>query len=525
MRQEKINIRPTTGVYATYKNLRYEPWTALAEFIDNSTQSYFDHKSELKNLEDFKKLTIEISYCTDDNGEDVLTIKDNAYGMESDDFYRAIVLDKPPIITTGRNEFGMGLKTAACWFGSYWTVISSRYGSEYEYRASVDVKELSLTKEDSINQDINEVSKDSHYTIIEIRNLNKKITGSRTIGKVKTFLSSIYRQDIRNHELDLYYNGETLTFEDPEIYIDAEENNKLWKEEIEFNIDHKGKKLVTRGFIAIRKKASVSGAGLTLLRRGRVIIGGAEENYRPKELFGDSNSFAYQRVFGELHMDNWPVTQAKDNFDWNDEALEEKFIEALKPLIKPFKEKAEDIRVRKTTSQKQVVVDAIENLKSFGIIDDSTIEFTDLPQTSTIKESNSENIEQEKEETLVSVKHGDTSIQFNETAISHISIVRGNNKYNLDLEYNNNISQWLSISRIHEDEKTNVYGVKLNMTHPFFYKLTNNKDFIDIMTRFVLCMVIAEVEAGLTSTDDGKVEVDLIRLKMNKLLEEYCNIK
>jgi hypothetical protein len=43
-----INIRPTTGVYATYKNIKYDAWTAIAEFVDNSTQSYYDHEKELK---------------------------------------------------------------------------------------------------------------------------------------------------------------------------------------------------------------------------------------------------------------------------------------------------------------------------------------------------------------------------------------------------------------------------------------------------------------------------------------------
>ncbi|MDE7328286.1 MAG: ATP-binding protein [Clostridia bacterium] len=514
MEQKKINIRPTTGVYATYKNLRYEPWTALAEFIDNSTQSYFDHKSELRGLENFKTLKIEIAYETNSDGQDVLTIKDNAFGMESDDFFRAIVLDKPPAITTGRNEFGMGLKTAACWFGRFWTVVSTRYNSEYEYSASVNVEELSKTKEDSIDQDINEVSKELHYTIIEIRELNKRIVGARTKSKVKEFLSSIYRQDIRNKEVEIYYNGELLGFQDPEIFVD--ESDKQWKQEIEFTINHKGEELEVKGFIAIRKKASVASAGLTLLRRGRVIIGGAEENYRPKELFGDSNSFAYQRIFGELHMDNWPVTQAKDNFDWNDEALEEKFIEKLKPLIKPIKEKADSIRVRKSVNQKQVVVDAIEDLKSFGIIDDSSIKFTDIPA------SMSASFE-EGEDRLVSIKNGDTSIILHEKAISHISITRGNNKYSLELEYNDSISQWLNISETLAVEGETVYNVKLNMTHPFFSKLTSNKDYLDMMTRFVLCLVIAEVEARLIATPDGKVEVGTIRLKMNKLLEEYCN--
>lgn len=215
-------------------------------------------------------------------------------------------------------------------------------------------------------------------------------------------------------------------------------------------------------------------------------------------------------------MDNWPVTQAKDNFDWNDEALEEKFIEKLKPLIKPIKDKADDIRVRKIASQKQVVVDAVENLKTFGVIDESSIEFTDIPTPT-------QDTNEESEELLVSIKNGDNSIILSEKAISHISITRGNNQYNLDLEYNDNISQWLSISKLNdEDENKNIYYVKLNMTHPFFSKLTANKDFIDVMTRFVLCLVIAEVESSITASQDGKVEVDAIRLKMNKLLEEYC---
>jgi|GEM_PF-6503576 len=34
--------------------------------------------------------------------------------MEIEDFKRAIILNSPPKDKSGRNEFGMGLKTAAC---------------------------------------------------------------------------------------------------------------------------------------------------------------------------------------------------------------------------------------------------------------------------------------------------------------------------------------------------------------------------------------------------------------------------
>lgn len=45
--------------------------------------------------------------------------------MDFNDFQRAIVLDSPPKRTT-RSEFGMGLKTAACWFGKKWSVTDNR---------------------------------------------------------------------------------------------------------------------------------------------------------------------------------------------------------------------------------------------------------------------------------------------------------------------------------------------------------------------------------------------------------------
>jgi hypothetical protein len=96
MKKNKIDIRPTSGVYATYRRLSYQPWTAIAEFVDNSTQSYFDHREQLQDTPNFGKLKINIVYEARDGGNDSLTITDNAFGMELEDFERAIQLDKVP---------------------------------------------------------------------------------------------------------------------------------------------------------------------------------------------------------------------------------------------------------------------------------------------------------------------------------------------------------------------------------------------------------------------------------------------
>ena len=148
---KKINIRPTSSVYATYKRLSYQPWTAIAEFVDNSTQSFYDHKDELMSLKYSKGLRITIDYITNEPGGDRIEIYDDAYGMEWCDFQRAIILDRPPIKTDGRNEFGMGLKTAACWFGSVWSVESTQLGSKTKYYTEIDIDQLGKYKTEEID--------------------------------------------------------------------------------------------------------------------------------------------------------------------------------------------------------------------------------------------------------------------------------------------------------------------------------------------------------------------------------------
>jgi len=508
----KINIRPTTGVYATYKNLRYEPWSAIAEFVDNSTQSYFDNAEELKKLDNFKRLSISVIYERKPDGKDELIIRDNAYGMEFADFERAIKIDKPPKNTNGRNEFGMGLKTAACWFGTHWTVQSTQLGSEYRYVANVDVKHLSETSEEEVDYEIFEAEPKQHGTTITIKILNKKISGARTIGKVKALLASIYREDLRSGEISINYNGDELVFEDAEIYKDAQSDGSLkeWKKDVDFSVEHEGQELQVRGFIAIRQKASLQEAGLALLRRHRVIIGGIDQNYRPKELFGDSNSFAFQRVFGELHMDKWPVTQAKDNFDWNNEGLEEKFIVKLKEEMRELKTKAEKIRVRQKASSVDIVKQAVEELKSAGLIDNPKVTFSEEQVAVPPVELGDPDVDCED---------CDSSVILEGPKSSFISLDRKGTHYDFTVNFDDYTTQWVLIK-----QEQNVYRITLNMKHPFFKPLINDSKSIAVMTKFVLSMAIAEIES-IKMSDDGKIDPSDIRMKMNGLLEESLSMK
>ena len=106
----ELNIQPAASILNVFSRLSYKPWYAIAEFVDNSTQSYISHQEELDNDEFFEKLVVDVRY---DSEENTLRIIDNAYGMEIDRFKDAIILDSRNETQTGRNEFGMGMKTAA----------------------------------------------------------------------------------------------------------------------------------------------------------------------------------------------------------------------------------------------------------------------------------------------------------------------------------------------------------------------------------------------------------------------------
>lgn len=180
---KRINIRPTTSVYATYKNIRYDPWTAIAEFVDNSTQSYYDNTEKLNSTKYWNGLAVDIEYKRDKVSGDHLIIKDNAYGMDFRDFQRAIMLDSPPR-KKSRSEFGMGLKTAACWFGKCWSVESVALGSGVKYKTTVDVEALSKYKNEEITVEEIPCSTKDHGTTITIWNLNRTLSGTQ-IGKTK----------------------------------------------------------------------------------------------------------------------------------------------------------------------------------------------------------------------------------------------------------------------------------------------------------------------------------------------------
>lgn len=513
---KKLNIRPSTGVYATYKNISYDPWTAIAEFVDNSTQSYYDNESKLKSTKYWKGLNVEVRYEYDENRELTLVISDNAYGMDYRDFQRAIVLDSPPKKPT-RCEFGMGLKTAACWFGTMWSVESVELGSGIKYKTVVDVESLHKYKNEEIEVNEIECSRKEHGTTIRIWKLNRKIVGKQ-VKKTKDQLRGMYRQDLRSGKIKISYNDEPLQYEDPEILTEElpDGSKKIWKEKIYMTICHQSKEYHVTGFIAIRKEGSTSGAGFTLLRRGRVIIGGYENCYRPEEIFDKPNSYVYQRLFGELNMDDWPVTQTKDGFDWYN-GLEDEFIEKLENTCKDYIKKAKEYRVRKIKVG-PTISKMTDTFSKAGIIQD--------PEVKPINNLNSQHIigkEKIEGEITYNPDVKDSSKVRLTNNCDHQITFKYNGKnyaFEFSLLNNNPNEDWLTI----EEVDTNKFKITLNISHPFFDPYTNDSHFLEIMERFSFAFALAEVDAYSTSVDE-KIYPSSIRKRMNKSLESIARTR
>ena len=82
-----VNIRPDVGMLSVLPALNYRPWYALAEFVDNSLQSFAANRAALAAVEGRDAhLTVEIEYGAAD---ETIVIRDNAAGINRADFARA----------------------------------------------------------------------------------------------------------------------------------------------------------------------------------------------------------------------------------------------------------------------------------------------------------------------------------------------------------------------------------------------------------------------------------------------------
>jgi hypothetical protein len=486
-----------------YSRLNYTMWYALAEFVDNSTQSRENHGNIIDEVlaADGKTLKVEINY---DRENKVITIEDNSIGMTRECLISALKIAQPTQDSKGRSKYGMGMKTAGCWIGSRWSVSTCKWAEGIEWTADIDVEAVANGTA-RIPLSSRKVSTNEHYTKIKIWNLNR-IIQKRTEEYIMQYLGSMYRFDIRDKKLILLFNGNPVPL--PEDHEMAKFDNGTEARE-DFQTIVGGKKV--SGWFGVLLTGSRKFGGFSLFQHGRQIQG-YPEGWKPKPVFGGvddegGNSLVSQRLTGEIILDGFDVSHTKDAILFRDTEQEEleNFLAQKTQRLKAY---ATSMRkgTRGTPWSRQKVEELLQGVKEEFSSSElkETIDTTVLPPLDAIQASNKRQAESiEKSEVLLSVQ----------------------------------IHKGLTVRVCFQDKTANdphltiyspaqgVLDVIINQQHPYYHEIDSSERVDEIIRQYIYDGVAQYMVRELTGKKDPetilKFKDQLLRAKITRLQNKH----
>ena len=364
----KVDVAPEMELYKILQRQSYSIETALAEFVDNSVQSFKDQRNAIKDSEEAEpKLRVRIAISSLENR---IAIEDNAGGINRENFQRAIRMgygQEPRPKTKNLSVYGIGMKSSAIWFSNRWTIETSALGSGEKLTTTFDLEQLLASGTTKIEVRTSPEDEKKHYTKITIIDCLRELAdpNKQFEETVLPYLQETFYK-FTNVFIEIMHDGlvlqttkaqlnEPLTL----IYPRVDKNGEMlsntpveWKKKLDFTYDNKP----VRGFILIREKGSYHGPGIRLLRNQRVIYGtkGGNRQNKPQVLLGTSNKYASQRIYGEIHLDDFPVNFMKTGFDINMyslyRAIKTEISARLPDIVEDFVDQATYFRKNKKTS-------------------------------------------------------------------------------------------------------------------------------------------------------------------------------
>ena len=496
-----MKVKLGEQIFLSYKRLSYKVWYAIAEFVDNSTQAYINKQALLDKVyaKEKSQLTVSIEL-----GVDFIRIKDNSIGMSEHELQQALTVGKPPKIISGRSRYGLGLKTGACWLGDLWTVTTKKYGQPTEYKITFDVGRVAGGDKD-LRKKERSVPIGEHYTEIEIEKLHRQIPGN-SVRKIKNYLRSIYRVDLKMGKLVLKWGEEELKWDEKKEIDDRLRKNKdgsLARRKFSFKLS---KKKTVRGWAGVFDPGKRGDAGFSIIQANRVIKGWPAA-WRPELIFGEQeggrNDLINQRLVGEIHLEGFEVSHTKDDilFDQDEERKLEKKIKGKIPdLIKLAREyRAEQVPTRVAGNrlaalnqfEKEVSSDKVRNM----------IENYILPNVSLWTKSNTSLLRaiSKRSKPAMRVRIGQLNLllYFNEA-------MSPNDPYVI---YEATVSEDFVI-------------IVLNLSHPHWRELTKQESILNFI-RHCAYDGVAEWKSYFTI---GKIEPDTVKLIKDNLLRSTFEV-
>ena len=509
-----VSIRPGVSVLAVLAHLEYKPWHALAEYVDNSLQSFLDNREALVAMGQ-EKVCVEIEV---DASAGSLTIRDNAAGIPLSAFGRAFRPAQVPPNCGGLSEFGMGMKSASCWFAPRWLVRTSALGEPVERRVAFDIEVIVRDELDELHVAEVEAPTDAAFTVVELHAC-RAIPSGRTSAKIKEHISDIFRDFHRGGELELVYRGESLNYENPKVLNAPEFGSDLtpvsdeaveWKKSIEFDL---GDGIRVSGFAGLLAKGSTKYAGFSLFRRRRVIQGSADEKYRPEAIFGSSTTYVYQRLFGELHLEGFEVSHTKDGFRWDEN--EEPFLELLREHLEGDLSTDDSMNLLRQARQYR------EKVSSERV----------CRVAKRVAETTGAAIHDHLPESAAAIKSQESSPPPRQPAIDlpaadlattrEIDVEFFDQHWRVVLELSNDpsINDWISISesvlKDVDDRDRHTLGVRMSLCHPFMERLVPmDASHVEPLVRIAAGLALAEKFARCAGGDYPS----MVRGNLNELL-------
>ena len=388
-------------------------------------------------------------------------------------------------------KFGMGMKTASIWLSDVWSVVTKAVGETEERTTVFDLKKVMAEKKEVLNVTKKSVRKEKHYTHILLKGLSANSPKSQQYGKIKKHLTSIYRKFIVSGELKLYFNGELLQYQTLKVlkapfYKDLKNRKILWKKGIDFKMGE----FSAKGFIGLLETMSTSvDNGISLFRRGRVIVGSHDEKYRPSVLSGQPGSPLDKRLFGELELEGFSVSYNKGTF------TEQMELEVLMKGIKQelsingFNLLEQGQHYTKPKPKADIKKSVKKVLKSLKEQKNKTKAPINIP----------------KKEDLEKESNSISRAIIDESDYDYVNI--GPNKYGYKVKFVDAPSNPLySCTKANEEE----YDIEVNFGHELFKK----EDVSEVIVALIKALALAEQE----SPNQGTKEPGNVRLIFNKLI-------
>lgn len=395
----KIDLTPSVNIFKTYKNYRYTPSSALGEYFDNSTSSFFENKEAIVD----RRIILIVDRRIKGNAK--LNIADNAYGMNEENFIRAVRIDDKKKVSE-RNKFGVGLKVSAIWYSDVWSIETLEYETKDLRKFTFDLDKITQSPNNVFPAEVSKaefIGEDlglgfTSGTIVTLNNPRELPTNKHQIKKIYKNISQQFANDIRADNLKFQIceiknlpNGDIVYIDLISKYIGNEgkvpsknsiddlqsvlEEKIVWKKvegkdfvrDFELSIKDpfdENKIYNITGIVGWVEDSGVGKGGIKRLWKNRAL---ESSLWTEKEIFGLANGIIAQRLYCELDFTDFEVSNSKDTFSIG-ETLEYELIQALKKSLDGIKKEIREISQKETDERNRLKLEkeVAENEKALS---------------------------------------------------------------------------------------------------------------------------------------------------------------